>query len=186
MWAFLLLFAPISADIVDEVNRLRSDPGAYSRKLLLRREFYRGNILRLPGRTPLRTVEGVKALDEAVRALRQTRPLPPLAASEALAKAARDHIRDIGPAGKVTHTGSDGSSPASRMRRYDRRVRTTGEVITFGPSDAESVVIDLLVDDGVPERGHRRLLLDAAFAVAGAACGNHSRFRTVCVLDLAR
>ena len=186
MWAILLLFAADSGEIVVELNRLRTDPPAYAAKLSARREFYRGNLLRLPGRTPLRTVEGVKALDEAVRVLERTRPLPALERSAALEKAAREHVRDIGPSGRLSHDGGDGSSPSARVRRHRKDVRAVGEVITFGPSDAESVVIDLLVDDGVRERGHRQLLLDPRFGSAGAECGRHAVYRTVCVIDLAQ
>ena len=185
MWAVLLFFAIGSDEILAELNRLRVDPPAYAEKIAGRRQFFRGNVLRLPGRTPLRTMEGVRAVEEAVRVLRGARPLPPVRSSSALARAARDHAADIGASGRVTHDGGDGSSPLERVRRYDRDIRAAGEVITFGPDDAASVVIDLVVDDGVRGRGHRRLLLDGRFGYAGAACGRHAVYRTVCVIDLA-
>ena len=59
------------------------------------------------------------------------------------------------------------------------------EVISFGPEDAASVIIDLVVDDGVRNRGHRKILLDPGYRVAGAACGPHKTFRVVCVIDFA-
>jgi hypothetical protein len=45
------------------------------------------------------------------------------------------------------------------------------------------VVVSLLVDDGVHGRGHRHNLLDPAIRFAGAACGPHQRYRTMCVMD---
>jgi uncharacterized protein YkwD len=42
-----------------------------------------------------------------------------------------------------------------------------------------------VVDDGVKDRAHRKILLDPAFRYAGAACGPHRTFGTMCVIDLA-
>ena len=171
--------------IIAEVNELRSEPFGYAARMEERRPYYRGNVLLLPGMPALRTTEGVRALEEAIRVLRQTKPLPPLTPSDALSRAARDHVRDIGPKGLVTHEGRDGSSPSERVRRYAARIGRAGEVISFGPENARAVVFDLIVDDGVPDRGHRKILLDGKFRLAGVACGPHATYHTACVIDLA-
>jgi uncharacterized protein YkwD len=171
--------------IVAELNELRSNPAAYAEKINGRRQYYRGNVLRLPGQIALRTNEGVVALDEAVKALRALKPLPPLELSTALSAAARDHVRDVGPKGLLGHDGTDTSSPSQRARRYVAGFNRIGEVISFGPEEPSAVVIDLIVDDGVRERGHRKILLDANLRFAGAACGPHAVYRTMCVIDLA-
>jgi uncharacterized protein YkwD len=142
-------------------------------------------MLRQPGRTPIRTQEGVRAVDEAIATIKNLPPMRPLTWSRALANAARDHVRDIGSRGTLSHEGSDGSSPRDRISRYLPRVRNLGETISFGPNDARSVIMELLIDDGVRGRGHRKILLDASYRLAGAACGPHKRYRTVCVIDLA-
>ena len=172
-------------EVIAELNSLRTDPRAWTRHLEERRKWYRGNVIRQPGQTAIRTQEGVRALDEAVNALRQTRPMRPLAYSGELANAARDHVRDIGPLGSVTHVGSDGSSTRQRVRRYLPNARTLGEAIGFGPSDARSVIMELIIDDGVAGRGHRKILLDPTYRRGGAACGPHRLFGNMCVIDLA-
>lgn len=171
--------------ILTELNLLRSDPANYATRLSSRRRHFQGNVLRLPGQTPLKTVEGITALNEAVDELRALRPLPSLSPSRALSRAAEDHVRDIGPKGLVSHEGRNGSSPASRVERYATRLGGVGEVISFGPEEAAAVIMDLIVDDGVPGRGHRKILLDGRLKLAGAACGPHAVYRTVCVIDLA-
>jgi uncharacterized protein YkwD len=171
--------------VIAELNALRTNPPGWARHLEERRKWYRGNLIRQPGRTPIRTQEGARAVDEAIEALRKLKPAGAVAYSSELARAARDHVRDIGPRGATTHTGSDGSSPRDRFSRYLPRVRTLGEAISFGPGDARSVIMDLIIDDGVPDRGHRRILLDPAYRLGGAACGPHKRYGTVCVIDLA-
>jgi uncharacterized protein YkwD len=45
--------------------------------------------------------------------------------------------------------------------------------------------LQLLVDDGVSDRGHRRNLLDPRWHYVGVACGSHYRYQTMCVLDFA-
>jgi uncharacterized protein YkwD len=47
------------------------------------------------------------------------------------------------------------------------------------------VVLQLLIDDGVRNRGHRKTLLDRDYAVAGAACGPHREYQQICVIDFA-
>jgi uncharacterized protein YkwD len=133
----------------------------------------------------LRTQEGVAALDDAVRTLRQLQPLTLVTTSAALVAAARDHVRDIGPKGLLAHEGTDKSSPSDRVARYATDLSGVGEVISFGPDQASAVVIDLIVDDGVRDRGHRKILLDDRMRFAGAACGAHAVYRTMCVIDLA-
>jgi hypothetical protein len=52
-------------------------------------------------------------------------------------------------------------------------------------ADADAVVRQLIVDDGVPGRGHRTLLFSAEFRFAGVGCGGHRRYGHLCVVDLA-
>ncbi|HYP09531.1 MAG TPA: CAP domain-containing protein [Bryobacteraceae bacterium] len=170
--------------LLNEVNTMRANPAAYAAHLEQLLPFYKGEILRAPRRTPLRTKEGAAAVQEAIRALRSAQPLPRLRELPALRRAAEDHVNEIGPRGLVRHESLDGTRPADRVRRYMRGAVGVGEVISFGPEEARDVVIDLLVDDGVPGRGHRKLLLDERFRYGGAACGPHSVYRHMCVIDM--
>ena len=46
-------------------------------------------------------------------------------------------------------------------------------------------MVQLLIDDGVPGRGHRKNILNPSFKVVGIAQGFHSKFGTICVHDYA-
>jgi uncharacterized protein YkwD len=61
----------------------------------------------------------------------------------------------------------------------------TGEVINYGQETARMTVIMLVIDDGVPDRGHRRNLFNDQFQVAGAAIGPHRIYGEMTVVDLA-
>lgn len=46
-------------------------------------------------------------------------------------------------------------------------------------------MISLIVDAGVRDRGHRKNIFMRDFGVVGVACGSHSRYGTMCVMDFA-
>lgn len=173
------------ADIVAELNAARTDPAAYAGKARALRALFRGDRIERPGEIAVLTREGPAAVDEAIVFLERQTPLPPLRGHPGLDRAAGDHARDQGRSGAVAHIGGDGSSPSDRMRRYGRWT-ATGEAIAYGPDRAEEVVLQLIVDDGVADRGHRRILFNPAYELIGVACAPHPVWRRVCVLDVAR
>jgi uncharacterized protein YkwD len=181
-----LLAAPsaFEARVQAEVSRLRKDPRAYAARLRAYRQRFDGKLVKVAGRVDLRTQEGVRPVDEAIRVLERTRPLPPLVRSRGLSAAAREHARDLSRTGQVSHRGSDGSSPDGRMERHGRWRGVVGENLSFASVPAEEVVLLLLVDDGVPDRGHRKTLLNPEFRAIGIACAPH-RYGKVCVMDFA-
>jgi uncharacterized protein YkwD len=160
--------------------------GRYARELRRYRSYYRGRIVWEPGNpVGLRTSEGIAPVDEAIRFLGRQPPLPPLAALPLLARAAADHVADQGPRAGEGHEGSDGSTPADRIRRRGgSRYGWTGEVIAYGPETPVAVVRGLIIDDGVPGRGHRMLLFSGRYLFAGAACGPHRGWRFMCVVEV--
>jgi hypothetical protein len=173
-------------DVIFEINKLRSDPARYAREYLVpRRAGFRGRVYRQPGEPDLMTGEGVAALDECIAEFERSEPRSPLAASRGLSRAASDLAADQARTGRTGHDASDGSRADSRISRYGRWERSAGENISYGPSRAAEIVIQLAVDDGVPDRGHRRNLLQSRFGVVGVAIDSHPAFGTTCVIDFA-
>jgi uncharacterized protein YkwD len=70
------------------------------------------------------------------------------------------------------------------MRRRGIAHRSMGEAISYGAAGLQ-VVIDLIVDDGVPDRGHRHAILNPIYREVGIAIGPHRRYGTMCVMDFA-
>jgi uncharacterized protein YkwD len=175
----------LAVEIHAETNLARSDPAGYASHLEALLARFEDHMLDRPGRPMLRTDEGAAAVREAIEALRLQEPVQPLGWSKGLAGAAADHVRDQGPIGGVEHYGTDGSDPARRAERRGRWVAGMAENIAYGENPAREVVIQLLIDDGVPDRGHRNNILDADWGVEGVACGPHRDYRQICVMDYA-
>jgi uncharacterized protein YkwD len=178
-------FETLEKEIVKEANLARTNPGAYASWLRGQRQYYRGTQLRRPGELPIRTKEGLAAVDEAIRWLEKQKPSGALGTSRGLSLAARDIVAPQGASGGFGHSGPDGSTPSDRIERHGRWESVIGENIAYGQTTARDVVAAFIVDDGVPGRGHRKNLFNAAFRVMGVDCGPHSTYGTTCAITFA-
>jgi uncharacterized protein YkwD len=177
--------SPLENSVVREINVARTSPQDYASLLEQWRKYYDKKILRLPGETPLLTREGVGAMVEAIRFLHFMKPIPPLSPSKGMSLAARDHVKDQGSSGSIQHKGADGSQPWDRVNRYGTWEKSIGENIAYGSSKARDAVLSLIIDDGVPSRGHRRNIFNPDFRMIGVACGHHAIYGIICVITLA-
>lgn len=118
------------------------------------------------------------------RKLRKTRGLTPFLPSKSLSKAAEFHANDMGKTGKIGHSSSDGTSPNTRVRKYFTGY-TWGENCSYGYKDAIGIVMQLLIDDGVPSLGHRKNIFKKGFKYVGVSIRPHKKYRYNCVMDFA-
>ena len=176
----------LEKEVIYEINLFRSNPAKYAEQFIAPlAKYYDGKILHYPGDKSIRTVEGVRALNECVRELKRLSYKPILNPDKGLSLAARDHQLDQQKSGLTGHTGTDRSNLRLRIERYGTWQTRIGENIAYGNSSARQVVIFLLIDDGVRDRGHRATLRNPDFKVVGVACGKHPVYETMCVLDFA-
>lgn len=170
--------------VFEELNAARADPGSYGQGLRQYRTFFHANLLRYPGlSSDIQTEEGVAVVDETIAYLQHQPALDPLVPSIVLQAAAEDHLADQQRTGQVGHAGSDGSSPQLRVVRRGGG-KYVAEVIAYGAVDAADAMRQLIVDDGVRDRGHRTIIYSGDLHYAGAACGPHPVYRTMCVIDM--
>ena len=183
--------AAIDLDSLDdavaaEVNFARTMPRTYAETLKPYRALFRGKLVKSPSHAhPVRTDEGVAAVDEAIAFLQRQPPVRPLSPNAVLARSAADHVKDQGPTGRIGHTGSDGSILPDRIERYGAWVGVIAEDIGYGYANGPEVVRQLIVDDGVADRGHRVNIFNPRLRLIGVACGPHALYETMCVLDFA-
>ncbi|MBK6284749.1 MAG: CAP domain-containing protein [Draconibacterium sp.] len=178
--------SPIEKEIIYEINLFRSNPADYADKYIAPlAKNYKGKLLYYPNDKPLLTKEGVRAVNECVRELKKVAPLSVVSPSSGLTKAADDHVKDQSKTGKTGHYGSDRSDSRKRMERYgDWKVRIA-ENIAYGGTSARQVIIYLLIDDGVQDRGHRKNFIQPEFKNVGVSVGFHPEYNTMCVMDFA-
>jgi uncharacterized protein YkwD len=151
--------------LLAEINWVRAHPGAYADRL--------------------RDAPETRATDEAIAFLQRREPAQPLQFNASLAMSAARHAADQGEHGSFTHTGSDGSSAGERMRRAGVWAGMTAEEMSAGEANADDIVRQLIVDEGVPGHGHRNDLMDPFLKQAGAGCASHPVYGVICVIDLA-
>lgn len=174
-------------DMIYEINRVRHEPQSYlvylnplleAAKLKLNTYGKGGKNYSLTFSTinrdgkEIKTIdttwhyineEEVNALSTLVEKLKTMKPLSILQPDAGIYKAAVKHAADQHAHNwKLMHTGSDGSLPWDRILKYSPSMRFGNENIagSTGPVTARDIVIQLLVDSGIPGYGHRENMLD--------------------------
>ncbi len=172
----------IEKDVILEMNMARSNPAKYAELYIEPRikkfngKIYGGN---------LQTNEGVTVVNECIKFMKAQKPLNLLKPSKGLTQAAKDHAETQSLTDQTGHTGTDGSDPFKRMKRYGN-YKTAGENISYGSKTAREIVVTLLIDDGVKSRGHRKNIMNKDFDAAGVGFANkHKLYGCECVLDYA-
>lgn len=177
---------PIDKEIFEAHNHLRKDPKWLIPDLEEMIKQFDGMLLKREGKVTLRTKEGAEAVQEAIEFLKKCEPMQPLKWNESVSKAAKDHTLDIGPKGLIQHDSSDGKTGVKeRLKRYGNVVSCYGENLSFHCEEAKEVMIQLIVDDGVQNRGHRENILNAEFNVMGCFTDEHKDFNQMTCIDYA-
>jgi len=154
----------IDSQVIEEVNFARTRPADYAQTL--------------------RTAPSSPAAAEAIAVMQHRAPVEPLTWNARLSAAAAKHAAAQGSVGGVSHVGSDGTSPGERIRREGVSYSIAAEDISLQQMSARDVVRQLIIDEGVPTRGHRADLLDPLLRQGGVGCAPHRVYRTICVIDL--
>ena len=175
----------LELEVVKELNAVRPNPRFYASHLKEMVRYFYAKELRQPGAITVMTKEGDTAVAEAIRFLEKGKPIPALRLSRGMSQGARDHVEDQGSSGTVGHLSTEGSQPWERISRHGTWKKVVGENISYGKSRARDVVTSLIIDDGVPGRGHRQNIFNPNFRVVGVAWGAHAVYRTMCVIVFA-
>lgn len=110
--------------------------------------------------------------------------LPMLKPVDGLCISAKVYAADMGSTGKVGHNSSDGTNCFERIGRYFE-CGSEGENCSYGYNQAIDIVMQLLIDDGVPSLGHRQNILNKDYYSMGISIKPHLIYQYNCVMDLA-
>ncbi|GAA5187669.1 CAP domain-containing protein [Ferrimonas gelatinilytica] len=192
-----LQLSPVEAQVIEELNYVRTEPARYAREVLIpMRAYYQGlDIVDPPWFSPVPnriqvvvTKEGRPALEEAIQALLAAQPAGPLQPSYGLTLSARSHREAQARERSIGHIGSNGSTPEERIRAQGEWNIAVGENLFYGDAQrmvARHAVMSLLIDDGVADRGHRNVILDHRYRWVGVAYGPHPLYGHMLVQNFA-
>ena len=107
--------------------------------------------------------------------LKTMTPVGKLFANQTQYTSADCHAQEIGEKGLRTHERQ--SKKCIDVKAFK------GECIAFGDKDAETVVLMLLIDEGVSDLGHRKICLDGRYSQIGVSTNSHTTWRNVTVMD---
>lgn len=124
----------------------------------------------------------VKSLYEE---LAKQKPISPLKVSKKLCTSAAFHADDMGKTGGIGHDDSNGRTMEERFFYFVPRENylAFSENCQYGHEKALDIFMDLFIDTGVSDLGHRINILDENLVYTGVAIRPHKTYRVNCVQD---
>lgn len=83
------------------------------------------------------------------------------------------------------HTGRGGSSSSDRIKKYVVTSRTGENLAYRTVRSSEDMILDLIIDEGIPSRGHRKNIMSPDFTHTGISCGCHAVYGDICCFAFA-
>lgn len=180
-----LIFTNDQSEFLNEINLLRRNPKGYVKFLEEVLKTFRGKTFETIDGVDLVSDEGKKPVEEAIKILKNLRPLSEVEIANGLMKAAQDHVKDLEKHNKTGHKGTDGSLPTERGNRYGSALDGVSENIMYKIGSPRDMVLMMLIDDGNPKRSHRKEILDPQLKKIGFAIGENKAGGKFCVLKMA-
>lgn len=177
--------ADIQQAILKEVNEARANPQSFVPYLENYRKLFKGNMAYYADGKMVTTIEGMAVIDEAIAYLKKLSTLPPYAMSKGLSTAATAQVTDLMENSALGHYGKDGSDLPTRLKKFGSYGTTTSENITYFPPLARDIVMAMIIDDGVKNRGHRKNIFSANLKQIGLAFGQSKKGENLCVVIFA-
>ncbi len=157
-------------EIILLINKVRTNPALFAKTYLEERKN-----------------EGRFAL-ECYGQLLTWKPQEILKPSKALSFAARDHAQDMGDNGAVGHISTKGTNATTRVELYGAFTGAfTGpwENCSYGHSSPLDIILQLLIDNDVESRGHRKNIMESHIRFVGCSIKPHLLWGYNCVMDFA-
>lgn len=142
-------------EILEIINKVRANPQAFLEEVV----------------TPyikLHDLNSSRYARSLMRDLRDQEAVTPLKIDSSLQKMAKSFAIRSGRRGQYGHNQYN-----QRFDRYGSHLAYDGENIQYGLKDPTAIVLDLLIDEGVPSLGHRKNILSPEFSVIGIGFAEH-------------
>jgi hypothetical protein len=118
------------------------------------------------------------------RDLKNIKLLPVFWPDEALSWVAKQHAKDMNKNNYAAHNSKDGRTAIQRIAKMYPK-KSSGENLSFGFSSGLGNVCMLLIDKGVPDLGHRKMILNTSYQLntVGVSIQPHKTYRYCAVID---
>lgn len=163
------------ADILKAINSARTSPGEWATKIETEyiKNMDKDKVTHTKWKRKFK--EGLPAMEEAVKFLKNAKPHEKVTLSYGMSYAAFKHSQFLLTAKELVHTGKNGSSMSNRLEELGDWQTTIGEnMISTTPETrtADFLVMEMIIDDGVKNRGHRENIFKATFKKIGVGIAN--------------
>ena len=168
----------IEKELLKEVNELRTNPKGYAEKIEKNKQYFKDKIYKHPDdKAGIKTEEGAEAYDEAIDFLKNKAvAVEALIPSKGLNKIAIDILTEYQ---KNIDAELNLDEIIGKHGSYTGAYR---QVVQFGSSRPEQIIINLVVSDGDKTRGQRDALLMEDMKKVGVAYGTHETYRNLTVI----
>lgn len=118
-----------------------------------------------------------RSLEKDLKATSRLKTLHP---NETLYNAARKHAVASGKEGRLGHTSSAGTFQ-QRLKPLAKDFNYLLENCDYGSSEALDILMNLMIDEGLPEVGHRKNILHDKIDAVGVSIAPHTTYQHTCV-----
>ncbi len=125
-------------------------------------------------------IENSRYVKSLERDMKEVRNLPPLKPDQILRRAAQKHAVSSGRAGTLGHDSPAGSFE-SRLKHVLKTHHFVLENCDYGSNDALDIVMNLLIDEGIPGVGHRKNIFHPDIDAVGVSIAPHKSYDHNCV-----
>ena len=174
-------------ELFNLINSVRQNPSSFIPVLKTQQEYVNEeNVMYRPGEVPIQLNESKENLfSDAINYLSNLNELPPFEYNKNLENAADDLVKDSGPKGLISHQDSKGYFCSDRVENYCEWEESLNELLNYAGGNAEDILTDLIIDDGIEDRSHRMSLFGEKYKYIGISCGPHNDYDNMNVLVLA-
>jgi hypothetical protein len=157
-----------TSSIFNEINKVRTQPKIYAKKLETLLKNFEGNILSIPNKkNKLVTLEGINGFKESINFLNSQSPMNKLELDKNLSKAAEaiaDQFSKTREMYSINQTTIN-----DIIHRYGQSEGPIGISIDFGNDNIEMLIISLINDDGRKDRRNRKMMFDYNYNKVGCS-----------------
>jgi len=157
--------SPTAKRVIFYMNLCRMDPQLFLKTVL--RQYLDSNYKHNDSRYAT----------DLIAMLKKIKPREPLKPGFRLFLKARHWAHKTGRSGEEGHGNFDKRFKLLEINHY------VGENCDYGSRDAITILMDLLIDEGIADVGHRKNILDMNFKRVGVSISKHKKYGWDCVMD---